>query len=155
MRVEVLEKTEVYAVAVWRRMMLLLWRGPIQAIGIDRSQALFREWAEGQPGGAALFVVVPRPPGPPDEETRAAMSRAVEHLPPTLKGMGTLLEAQGFIAASIRSILLRAHQREARGAGPKVFRAVDEAALWAAELLGDPGITTEALAGAIRAARAG
>lgn len=156
MAVEVLEKTDVYIVAVWRRMMLLIWRGPIQAAGIDRSQALFHAWAEGQPGGAALFVVVPRqPPGPPDDEMRAAMARAMATRPEVLRGMGTLLEAHGFIAATVRSIISRTFQRHARGMSLNIFCAPDEAALWAAELLGDPAITTEALTDAIRAARAG
>lgn len=156
MAVEVLEKTELYVVAVWRRVMILVWRGQIRAMGIDRSQVLFRAWVHERPGAAALLVVVPRqPPGPPDEDTRAAMARASEDLPAALAGTATLLEAHGFIAATVRSIISRVSQRHARGLGVKVFCAADDAALWAAELLADPAITTEGLAEAIRAARAG
>ncbi|HYD42521.1 MAG TPA: hypothetical protein VEB43_16965 [Anaeromyxobacter sp.] len=156
MTVEVLEKTELYAVAVWRRVMLLVWRGQIRAAGVDGSQALFRAWVHERPGAAALLVVVPRqPPGPPDEETRAAMARASEDPPVALAGTATLLEAHGFIAATVRSIISRVYRRHARGLGVKVFCAVEEAAPWAAELLGDPAITPEGLAAAIRVARAG
>lgn len=154
--VEILEKAEAYTVAVWRRMMLLVWRGETRAIGIDRSQALFRQWAEQQPGGAALLVVVPRqPPGPPDEQTRAAMARAMKKASPSLRGMGTLLEAEGFIAASVRALLSRLHHRHAHGIAPKVFRTPEEVAPWAAELLADPEITAGGLAEAIRVAREG
>jgi len=154
--VEVLEKTELYVVAVWRRVMMLIWRGQIRAMGVDRSQSLFRAWVHERPGPAALLVVVPRqPPGPPDEETRASMVRASEDPPAALAGTATLLEAHGFIAATVRSILSRVYQRHARGLAVKVFCAPDEAALWAAELLADPAITPEGLAGAIRAAREG
>lgn len=154
--VEVLEQTELYVVAVWRRVMMLLWRGQIRAVGVDRSHLLFRAWVHERPGAAALLVVVPRqPPGPPDDETRAAMARACEDPPAALAGTATLLEAHGFIAATVRSILSRVYQRHARRLGVKVFCAADEAALWAAELLRDPAITSEGLAEAIRTARAG
>lgn len=156
MTVEVLERTDSYIVAVWRRVMLLVWSGQTQALGIVRSQALFRQWVPGQRGGAALLVVVPRqPPGPPDEKTRAAMAHAMENPSPALLGMGMLLEAEGFIAAAVRAILSRLHQRHAKGLAPKIFRGVDEAAPWAAELLGDPAIDPAGLAEAIRRARAG
>jgi hypothetical protein len=154
--VEVLERSELYAIAVWRRLMLLVWRGQTRAVGVDRSQALFRSWVQERPGPAALLVVVPRqPPGPPDEETRAAMARATENPPAALAGTATLLEAHGFIAATVRSIISRVYRRHARGLEVKVFCGVEEAAPWAAGLLADPAITAEALAEAIRAARAG
>jgi hypothetical protein len=156
MAVEVLERAETHVVAVWRRTMLLIWRGQTCASGIERSQALFREWAGKQPGGAALLVVVPRqPPGPPDEATRAAMTHAMQNPSPALRGMGTLLEAEGFIAASVRALVSRMHQKHARGMAPKMFRTPEEAAPWAAELLGDPEVTAARLAEAIREARAG
>ena len=154
MTVDVLERTDVYIVAVWRRLMLLIWRGRTCAAGIERSQALFREWAEQQPGGAALFVVVPRqPPGPPDEATRAAMARAMANPSPALRGLATFLEAQGFIAAAVFAMVSRIHQKHAGGMAPRIFRHVDEGASWAAELLGDPEITGASLAAALREAR--
>jgi hypothetical protein len=154
MPVEVLERTDVYVVAVWRRLMLLVWRGQTRAAGIDRSHALFRQWGERQPGGAAMLVVVPRqPPGPPDDETRAAMARASGNPSPALRGIGTLLEAQGFIAATVFAIVSRIHQKHAGAMAPKLFRTVDEGAAWASEVLGDPEITPATLAGAIGGAR--
>jgi len=154
MPVEVLERTDVYIVAVWRRLMLLIWRGQTRAVGIDRSQLLFRQWGERQPRGAAMLVVVPRqPPGPPDDETRAAMARAMGNPSPALRGVGTFLEAQGFIAATVFAIVSRIHQKHAVGMAPKLFRTVEEGAAWAAEVLGDPEITPATLAAAIGGAR--
>ncbi len=155
MALEVLERTDVYVVATWRRLMLLIWRGQPNAVGVERSQALFRQWGEQQPGGAAMFVVVPRrPPGPPDDETRAAMARAMANPSPALRGVGTLLEAQGFVAATVFAIVSRIHQKHAGPLSPKVFRTVDEGAAWAAEVLDDPEITPAGLGGAIGGARA-
>jgi hypothetical protein len=154
MPVEVLERTDVYTVAVWRRVMLLIWRGQTRAVGIDRSNALFREWGERQPGGAAMLVLIPhRPPGPPDDETRAAMARAMGSRSPALRGIATYLEAQGFVAATVFSIISRIHQKHAGEMAPKLFRTVEEAASWAAGLLGDPEITPATLAAAIGGAR--
>lgn len=154
MAVEVLERTDVYTVAVWRRLMLLVWRGQTRAAGIDRSNALFRQWGPQQPGGAAMLVVVPRqPPGPPDDETRAAVARAMANPSPALRGLGTLLEAQGFVAATVLAIITRIHKKHAGAMAPKLFRSVDEGAAWASALLGDPEITPATLAGAIGGAR--
>ncbi len=155
MAVEVLEKTESYAIAVWRRVMVLVWRGPLRAAGVDRSQALLRAWVRERPGAVVMLVVVSRQlPGPPDEETRAAMARAAADPPAALAGTATLLEAQGFVAATVRAISSRVHRRHASGLQVKTFCGVDEAAPWAAALLADPAITAEGLAEAIRAARA-
>ncbi len=152
--IRVLERTDAYIIAVWRRVMLLIWRNNPQAIGIDRSQALFGEWTADQPDGAAFLIVVPRQPaGPPDEATRAAMIRAMENRGPSLKGVGTLLEAEGFIAAAARAIMTRLHHKHAHGMAPRVFRSPGEAASWAAELLQDPQLTVGGLLEAIRQAR--
>lgn len=154
MRVDIVERTDTYVVATWRRIMLLVWRGQPRAAGIDRSRALFQPWAERIPGGAAFLVVVPpHPSGPPDEETRSAMSRSMEDRPPALLGVGRLLEAEGFIAAAVRALMTRLHQKNAHGKAPNMFGKVEEAASWAAELLGDREITPAGLADAIRAAR--
>lgn len=154
MVVEVLERTDVYIVAVWRRLMVLIWRGQTRAVGIDRSHLLFREWGEKQPGGAAMLVVVPRqPPGPPDDETRAAMARAMGNPSPALRGVGTLLEAQGFIAATVFALVSRIHQKHGGAKAPKLFRTVEEGAAWAAGVLADPQITPATLAAVIGGAR--
>ncbi len=151
-QVELLERTDGYAVAAWRRLMLLVWRGQATATGIERSRALFQPWVERQPGGGAFLIVVPnqRVP-PPDEQTRAAMARTAREPDGPYLGMATLIEAEGFIAASVRSIMTRLQG----GKTSKVVRTTDEAATWAAELLADPGLTGEGLAAAIRTAQEG
>ncbi|WP_437808179.1 hypothetical protein [Sorangium sp. So ce1078] len=155
-KVELLERTDAYVVATWRRLMLLVWRGQASVVGVERSRALFRPWAERQPGGAAFLIVVPRQrTGPPDEETRAAMQRAASAPGGSLKGMATLVEAEGFIAASVRAIMMRLQARGTQGPAPNVFRTPAEAAAWAAAVLQDREVTPEELAEAIRAAREG
>ncbi|WP_437486794.1 hypothetical protein WME75_04530 [Sorangium sp. So ce1014] len=149
---ELLERTDAYVVAVWRRLMLLVWRGKASAAGIDRSRELFDRWAANQPGGAGFLVVLPlQPTGPPDEESRAAMQRAARSPSRHLRGTATLVEAEGFIAASVRSIMMRLQSRQA----PNLFRTADEVATWAAALLEDPELTPAGVAEAIRVARAG
>ncbi len=150
--VELLEQTDGYAVAAWRRLMLLVWRGQATVAGIERSQALFQPWVERQPGGGAFLIVVPakRVP-PPDEATRAAMARTAREPGGAFKGMATLIEAEGFIAASVRSIMTRLQG----GKSTRVVRTTDEAAAWASGLLDDAGLTGEGLAEAIRIAAQG
>lgn len=149
-KVEQLERTDAYVVAGWRRLMLLLWCGPPTAAGVERSHALFGRWVEGQPDGGAFLVVVPgERPGPPDAETRAAMERTARSVSPRLKGIATLHEAEGFIAASVRAVMTGLHT----GGPPKVFRSTADAAAWASALLGDPELTAAALTAAIRTAR--
>ncbi|WP_437577459.1 hypothetical protein [Sorangium sp. So ce887] len=155
-KVELLERTDVYVVATWRRLMLLVWRGQASVAGIERSRALFQPWAARQPGGAAFLIVVPRQnTGPPDEETRAAMQRAASAPGKSLKGMATLIEAEGFIAASVRAIMMRLQARGTQGPAPNVFRTPAEVAAWAAAVLQDWEVTPERLAEAIRVAREG
>ncbi len=151
-QVQLLEQTDGYAVATWRRLMLLVWRGQATAAGIERSQALFQPWVQHQPGGAAFLIVVPgkRVP-PPDDATRAAMTRTAREPEGPYKGMATLIEAEGFVAASVRSIVTRMQG----GKAGTVVRSTQEAADWAATLLDDAGLTAEGLAEAIRVAEQG
>ncbi|MGC4067183.1 MAG: hypothetical protein QM784_21590 [Polyangiaceae bacterium] len=151
-RTEILEGSEDYVVLVWRRLMLLAWRGTANAKGIERSRVLFEQWLQTQPRGGAFLIVVPdeRTP-PPDAETRAAMQRTASSPLGPFKGMATLIEAEGFIAASVRSIMMRLQPREA--GAPAVFGKPADAAAWAAGLLEDPEITTAGLMEALRTAR--
>ncbi|WP_437632426.1 hypothetical protein [Sorangium sp. So ce854] len=154
--VELLERTDVYVIATWRRIMLLVWRGQASVAYIERSRAHFQAWAERQPGGAAFVIVLPRQQiEPPDEPTRAAMQRAASAPGESLKGMATLVEAEGFIAASVRAIMMRLQSRGAQGPAPNVFRTPAELAVWAAAVLQDREVTPERLAEAIRLAREG
>ncbi|AUX28254.1 MULTISPECIES: hypothetical protein [Sorangium] len=153
-KVELLERTDVYVVATWRRLMLLIWRGQESVAGVERSRALFRAWAERLPGGAAFLIVVPRQrTGPPDEETRAAMQRAASAPGGYMKGIATLVEAEGFIAASVRAIMMRLQPHGTQGPAPNIFRTPAEVAAWAAAVLQDREVTPEELAEAIRVAR--
>ncbi|WP_437589584.1 hypothetical protein [Sorangium sp. So ce1000] len=79
------------------------------------------------------------------------MQRAASSPSRHLRGTATLVEAEGFIAATVRSLMMRLHTRRA----PNVFRTVDEVATWAAALLQDPELTSAGLAEAIRVAREG
>ncbi|XXT21548.1 hypothetical protein WME94_08305 [Sorangium sp. So ce429] len=155
-KVELRERTDGYVVATWRRLMLLVWCGQASVAGIERSRALFRPWAERQPGGAAFLIVVTgQCTGPPDEETRAAMQRAASAPGGYLKGMATLIEAEGFIAASVRAVMMRLQARGTQGPAPNIFRTPADVAAWAAAVLQDREVTPETLAEAIRVAREG
>lgn len=154
--VELLERTDGYVLATWRRLMLLVWRGEATAASVERSRALFQPWATRQPGGAAFLIVLPRHrTRPPDEETRAAMERTVTAPDGAFRGMATLVEADGFIVATVRLIMMRLQARGTQGAAPNIFRTSAEAAAWAAELLQDRDVTPEGLAEAIRIIREG
>ena len=151
-KVERLECADEYAVSVWRRLMLLVWLDKANTVGIERSRVLFDEWVKDQPHGALFLVVVPgQRTRAPDDKTRRAMTLAASTRHPRCLGIATLLEAQGFIAASVRSIMTRLHA----GGGANVFGSTAEAASWAAPLLLDSAITSAALAEAIRASREG
>ena len=102
------------------------------------------------------MIVLPRQQiDPPDEPTRAAMQRVSSTPGEYLKGMATLVEAEGFIAASVRAIMMRLQARGAQGPAPNVFRTPAEVAVWAAAVLQDREITSERLAEVIRLARQG
>ncbi|AUX46882.1 hypothetical protein SOCE26_083910 [Sorangium cellulosum] len=155
-KVELLERADGYVVATWRRLMLLVWRGQASVAGVERSRVLFQPWAARQPGGAAFLIVVPRQrTGPPDAETRAAMQRAASAPGGYLKGMATLIEAEGFIAASVRALMMRLQPRGTQGPAPVFFRTSAEVAAWAAAVLQDREVAPEELAEAIRVVREG
>lgn len=151
--IELLERTEEYVVAGWRRLMLLVWYDKVTVTGSERSRAIFDEWAEFQTGGAAFLVVVPsHRTAPPDEKTQETLRRLAQRPSRQLKGVATLLEAEGFIAASVRAIMSRLHLNDPGGA-PNIFAKTTQAAAWAAALLKDPELTSHGLAEAIRLAR--
>ncbi|WP_433935165.1 hypothetical protein AB3662_10890 [Sorangium cellulosum] len=155
-KVDLLERTDVYVVATWRQLMLLVWRGQATVAGVERSRAFFQAWAARQPGGAAFLIVLPpHNTGPPDEKTRAAMQRAASAPGGYLKGIATLIESEGFIAASVRAIMMRLQARGTHGPAPNIFRTPAEAATWAAAVLQDREVTPEKLAEAVRMAREG
>ncbi|WP_437959311.1 hypothetical protein WME76_06430 [Sorangium sp. So ce119] len=154
--VELLERTDVYVVATWRRLMLLVWRAQASVAGVERSRALFQSFAERQPGGAVFLVVVPsQRTGPPDEQTRAAMQRAASAPGGYLRGIATLIEAEGFIAASVRALMMRLQAGGTQVPAPNIFRTPAEVATWAAAVLQDREVTPEKLAEVIRVAREG
>jgi hypothetical protein len=72
---------------------------------------------------------------------------------PLLKGIASLLEAEGFIAASVRALMTRLSH--GGGMAPKVYHTPEETAAWARELLGDPGLTAVELVEVIRRVREG
>jgi hypothetical protein len=151
--VEVLERTDEYVVAAWRRLLMLVWRGDATALGIERSRALFDEWSKTKPGGAAFLIVFPnRRPEPPDEKTREAMQRTARFPAERLKGMATLFESEGFIAASIRAVMMRLAALSGQDV-PNTFGNATTAAAWAAMRLSDPTITALKLNEAINVAR--
>jgi hypothetical protein len=151
--VELLERSEKYVIAVWRGLMLLIWLGEASITGIERSRKLFDEWVKTQPRGAALLIVVPpNTAQPPDEKTRQAMQRTSISPSGKLKGMGTLFQAEGFIAASIRSVMMRLNVLTGKNA-TNMFGTAAAAAAWAAALLVDPELTAAGLTDAIRVAQ--
>jgi hypothetical protein len=150
-QVETLERTDTYVVAVWRRVVLLVWRSKANATGVERSRELFEAWMAREPGDAAFLIVVPgERTRAPDGDTFHAMARTAGSPISQCKGMATLLESKGFIAASVRTIMMRIHSIAARQDPPLVFGSTSKAARWAAELLDDPGLTSVALAEALR-----
>lgn len=150
---EVLVRTDKYAIAAWRRLLMLIWKGEANAEGVERSRRVFEEWVKShERGGALLIVVPPRHASPPDEETREAMRQAAEAPCAKLKGMGTFIQSEGFIAATIRSAIIRLNVLTG-DAAPNVFETASRAAAWAARILSDSNITADSLADAIRAAQ--
>ncbi len=150
MNVEILERTGAFTIAIFGRVLLLVWSGRNSALGIERSHAHFRE-LKGR-AGVILSVLGPRPMGPPDDDTRAALDRVRSHPIRGLLGVATLYEGSGFLAAAIRAIVTRIRQ-PAQGEATRFFRSAGEAASWASGLLGQPELTGQALAGAIRKSR--
>ena len=69
--------------------------------------------------------------------------------------MATLLEAEGFVAASVRSIMMPFYAVSAREEPAIVFGSTAKAAAWGAALLADPEITSASLTEVIRLARVG
>lgn len=150
-----LERTNSYVVAVWRRLMLLVWRGTATVSGVERSRALFDEWVARDPGEAAFLIVVPREyTRAPDSDTQRVMARTANSPVAHCKGMATYFESTGFIATTARSIMMRIHSMAAREDPPLVFGTTAKTARWAAALLDDPEITSLALAEVIRMLRA-
>lgn len=154
LKVDQLERTENYVVSVWRRVMLLVWCDKASAMGIERSRTLFDEWVKDHPRGAVFLIVVPPlRTRAPDPETLEAMRQAANYPDPRCKGMATLLEAEGFVAASVRSIMMRLHAVSVREDPANVFGSTAKAAAWAAAQLEDPEISSASLAEAIRLVR--
>ncbi len=153
-KVEVLERTDDYTIASWERMVFLVWASRATGSGIDRVHAVLQDFAPRHPAGVALLnVVPPQPTRPPDELTRAALERASRNPVPGVKGIGTLYEGSGFIAASVRSVVARV-QFVRTGERLHFFGKPEEAAAWAATLLAAE-ITGDTLAEAIRQVREG
>lgn len=151
-----LERTDTYVVVVWGRLMLLVWRDTASPAGVERSRELFDRWFAQNPGGGAFLIVIPEHrTRAPDAHTFEAMARTADAPVSQCRGMAVLLEFEGFIAASVRAIMMRLHSIAAREDPPLVFGASDKAARWASALLNDPKITATALAEVIRVAREG
>ena len=150
--VDVLTHTDKYIIATWRRLVMLIWNGEANAEGVEHSRTVFEEWAKDQARGAALLIVVPaRHANPPDENTRQAMRQTAGLPSAKLKGMGTFIQAEGFVAATIRSVIMRLNVLTGDGA-QNLFETASKAAEWAAKVLDDSEISGAKLTNAIRTA---
>ncbi len=153
--VEVLVRNEQYVIAAWRRLLMLIWKGEASAEGVEHSRTVFEGWVKRHPRGAALLIVVPaRHAAPPDEKTRQAMRQTAGVPSADLRGMGTFIQAEGFVAATIRSVIMRLNVLTGNGS-PNVFETASKAAEWAVKVLGDTEISGTKLANAIRDAEGG
>jgi hypothetical protein len=151
---EELERTDSYVLVVWRRLLLLVWRSRANPMGIERSRVLFDDWIAAHPGDMGFLVVIPEGRSrTPDAETLEAMARTARAPHRSCRGMATLIESEGFIAASVRAIMMRIHSIASREDPPLVFGSVVKAARWASELLDDDEITWLSLAEAVRASQ--
>jgi len=151
---EELERTDSYAIVVWRRLLLLVWNSPANPTGVQRSRVLFDDWIAAHPGDMGCLVVIPEGRARvPDAETLEAMARTARAPHRSCRGMATLIESEGFIAAAVRTIMMRIHSIASRQDPPLVFGSVVKAARWASELLDDDELTWLSLAEAIRASQ--
>jgi hypothetical protein len=151
--VELLDRTDRYVAAVWRQLLLLIWSGDATVAGIERSQVLFDAWLASQPRDAAFLIVLPAQHlSPPDEATREAIQRVQQSQSGRIRGSGTLFQAEGFIAASVLSVMMRLNVSRGKG-GSNLFGTASSAAAWASALLDDPALTTVGLTKAIRTAQ--
>lgn len=151
--VDLLARTDTYVIAAWRRLLMLIWRGEANAVGIEHSRIVFDHWVKAYPRGAAFLVVVQAQHAkPPNEETREAMHKTAVSPSVGLRGMGTLILAEGFLAASVRSIMTRLNVLIGSNA-TNLFETPGKAADWVIQVTGDSEVSSVKLAKAIQLAQ--
>jgi len=110
---------------------VVIWRDAVTRVRFEKQREGLAEIVERHPGKAGFLCVIEPTAEPPDDELRRASGLMVASHRGRLKCLGTVIEAKGFQAAVVRSVLagmtlLAGH----RGVPLQYFSSIDRAALW-------------------------
>lgn len=133
-KLQVMQEDIHHIVVSYDNVMVILWRGVTEPATCRRLYALAAQISKAHGGAKVSAVsVVERGAAMPSSEAREALSLLHEDPLGIAHRSASVFPESGFLAASIRSIVLGVMQRAGRRGGHNLFQRLDKALLWVTE----------------------
>ncbi|MCC6875242.1 MAG: hypothetical protein IT378_13125 [Sandaracinaceae bacterium] len=143
-----------FAVATYGPMTISLWDGAVRRDRVEQVILAAREQCRRHPKGGGFTILVERNTGLPEIEVRGYVSNALAEMSRFIHAAAVVIEGEGFLAATARSVVNLVFLAARSPIPVRVFGTVEEAARWQArELRVQPPIDTPELARALREVR--
>lgn len=129
----VLERS--HAAATWGPMTIVVWDGRVRARRVSEVLEVARAQCRRHPDGGGFTLVVRRHTGLPSGDVRGSVSGALADMGGFIHCATVVIEGEGFLAATARSVVSLLFLASGRAIPMKVFADLREAALWQARNL--------------------
>lgn len=135
---------ENYAAAVWRNMLLVIWRQETQAAAVVSAANSLQNLMKDYPKGVGIMQVVEERAPPPDAQARAELAKMLSTGVTSVKCSSVVHEGSGFRAAMVRGVVTAISLFTKPPYPHQVKERIAEAANWHAVLLKEPNPETYA-----------
>ena len=121
-----------FATGSWGNLFIGICHGPATPAAIREWTRQHEHMALRHPGGFLSMVIIESLAPIPDASDRQALSGAIDRVSGTLRALGGVLEAHGFVGATFRSVMLTLFNMRRAPFPRRMFGSCDEAARWLA-----------------------
>ncbi len=155
-RVELLDGEKGFTFARWRDLFIVVWRVGPTVSSVNRLSSAFGRAHAGYPRGVTTLVIIEQGSAMPDTPARELMVRDMKRLGGAQRVMGVVFEGSGFLASTVRSVLIGMLVLSRQSVSTKIFATVSEATGWLSGCgLAEPATKSELLAVIADARRGG
>jgi hypothetical protein len=123
-----------HAMGIWGEFLLAVWRRRTELAVVQRLRRGLSELGERHPTGTATISVIEQTAFPPDNDTRAELSKVLTT--PRLQCSSLVHEGSGFQAATVRGVVTAITLLRNHPVPHAIHASVPQSAAWSLKTLG-------------------